>query len=271
MTTNLHTTVGGTHSVGGVGRASFRYGSQADVCLSVEVVRPTGEVVWCSIRENEQLFDYTLCGLGQFGIITKLKIPIRRFEPKAKVFFAGYSSLGQFITAIRRMMSMACPGVVDLAGTIEVRKGRTLLSTGTGNRYIVQYTVESGTFGECDDAAESLDGGVVARNAREVDTRTLALAKLDGALEKSRWNRHIVDPGFIAFFHPRMRSAVLRTYCIDSREHQQSREPSSIICCLHFVIVSRSPSSRFPRTTWFSSLVAPQDGRGVSGRSTLLS
>ena len=48
LTNNLDVTVGGTLSMGGLGVASWRYGTQADNCLELEVVTGTGEIVRCS-------------------------------------------------------------------------------------------------------------------------------------------------------------------------------------------------------------------------------
>src|SRR5688500_317919 len=73
LTNNLGVSVAGTTSVAGLGVASFRYGTQADNAVELEVVTGTGEVVTCSRERNAELFDVVRCGLGQFGIITKVK------------------------------------------------------------------------------------------------------------------------------------------------------------------------------------------------------
>ena len=48
LTNNLDVTVGGTLSMGGLGVASWRHGTQADNCLELEVVTGAGEIVRCS-------------------------------------------------------------------------------------------------------------------------------------------------------------------------------------------------------------------------------
>ncbi len=190
MTTNPDTTIGGTHSVGGIGSTSFRHGSQADICLGLEVVLPTGDVAWCSTGSNTEFFDHVLCGLGQFGVITKLEIPIRRFKPRTAMFTAICNSLQQFIDTILHIMSMGCPGVRDLCGTI-------VGSATADTRYVLCCTVE---FDRCMDVHDTpisaLTGGSVATHVAEMDTRELVLSTLGRRLSKSQWDRSVVDPGF---------------------------------------------------------------------------
>lgn len=78
LTNNLFTTVGGTTAVGGVGYSSFRHGVQLDNHTALEVVTGTGDVVWCSAEENPDLFLHALGGLGQFGVVTRLRHRLRR-------------------------------------------------------------------------------------------------------------------------------------------------------------------------------------------------
>jgi cytokinin dehydrogenase len=81
LTTNLATTVGGTHAVGGLGRRSFRRGAQADNALGLEVITGAGERLWCDRQQNRDLFRHTLCGLGQLGIITRVR---HRLHPEER-------------------------------------------------------------------------------------------------------------------------------------------------------------------------------------------
>ena len=198
LTTNLHTTVGGTHSVGGVGFGSFRYGSQADICLGIEVVLPSGEAVWCSPSANEQLFHHALCGLGQFGVITQLKIPVRKFKARTGIVTILHDNADELIDGVERMMSNECPNMVGLSGLIETGpagRGRRI----PGNlRCILQVAVESET---CDANRNTLVSTLADGNSRvtktvEHDTETLLRSDLGVRLEKSRWNRLQVDPGF---------------------------------------------------------------------------
>ena len=93
LTNNFEVTLGGTHSAGGLGQNSFRYGSQADNCLGLEVVTGTGDLVWCSPEQNSELFNHVLCGYGQFGIITQVQHRLKRYHPLTRTYFLCYDNL----------------------------------------------------------------------------------------------------------------------------------------------------------------------------------
>jgi len=90
LTNNLDTAIGGTLSTSGLGVASWKYGTQADNVLELEVVTGTGEVVRCSPDENKDLFDSVRGGMGQFGVITEAKLKLRRVQPKFRSFYLLY-------------------------------------------------------------------------------------------------------------------------------------------------------------------------------------
>ncbi len=77
----------------GLGVASFRYGTQADNCLALQVVTGAGDIVNCSPDENSELFYHTLCGLAQIAVITKAKMKLRSHESHVRVFFLLYDNL----------------------------------------------------------------------------------------------------------------------------------------------------------------------------------
>lgn len=93
LTNNFDVTIGGTHSAGGLGRSSFRYGSQADNCIGLEVVTGTGDLVWCTPEQNSELFYHVLCGYGQFGIITQIQHRLRQYRPFTRTYFLCYDDL----------------------------------------------------------------------------------------------------------------------------------------------------------------------------------
>ncbi|MBW4628824.1 MAG: FAD-binding protein [Brasilonema octagenarum HA4186-MV1] len=97
LTNYIDATLGGTHSAGGLGNSSFRYGTQADNCLGLEVVTGTGELVWCTPEENSELFYHVLCGYGQFGIITQVRHRLRRYRPSTRTYFLLYDNLDAFL------------------------------------------------------------------------------------------------------------------------------------------------------------------------------
>ncbi|KAG6519203.1 cytokinin dehydrogenase 11-like [Zingiber officinale] len=72
----LGLTVGGTLSNGGVSGQCFRYGPQVANVVEMEVVTPDGMRRLCSPSSNSDLFFAVLGGLGQFGIITRARLPL---------------------------------------------------------------------------------------------------------------------------------------------------------------------------------------------------
>jgi len=104
LTNNLGVTLGGTLSMAGLGVASFRYGSQADNALELQVVTGTGEVVTCSREENRELFDVVRCGLGQFGIITRARVRLRRCKPRVRKFYLVYDDLATLMEDLPGIM-----------------------------------------------------------------------------------------------------------------------------------------------------------------------
>ena len=105
LTNNLDVTVGGTLSMGGLGVSSWRYGTQADNCLELEVVTGTGEMVRCSAGENRELFDAARCGAGQFGVITEAMLKVRRHSPRCRSFYLLYDHLEALLTDLKTVIN----------------------------------------------------------------------------------------------------------------------------------------------------------------------
>ena len=97
LTNNFEVTLGGTLCAAGLGLSSFRYGSQADNCLALEVVTGTGDILWCTPEDNSELFYHVLCGYGQFGIITKVKNRLRKYRPYTRSYFLCYDDLDKLL------------------------------------------------------------------------------------------------------------------------------------------------------------------------------
>lgn len=116
LTNNLGVTISGTLSMAGLGVASFRYGSQADNALELEVVTGAGDIVTCSHGENRELFDMVRCGLGQVGIITRAKIRLRRCLPLVRNYTLVYDDLGKFMADSLKIMDPAKPSFHTLGG-----------------------------------------------------------------------------------------------------------------------------------------------------------
>jgi cytokinin dehydrogenase len=107
LTNNLDVTVGGTLSMGGLGVASWRHGTQADNCLQLEVVTGSGDIVRCSDGENRDLFDAARCGAGQFGVITEAVLKVRRHPPRYRSFYLLYDDLAALLDDLKTVMNDA--------------------------------------------------------------------------------------------------------------------------------------------------------------------
>lgn len=105
LTNNLDVTIGGTLSVAGLGIASFRYGTQGDNCLELEVVTGKGEIVRCSPNQNKELFFCALAGFGQFGIITEATVRLREVLPKTRTYFLLYEGLRNLMKDAELLMT----------------------------------------------------------------------------------------------------------------------------------------------------------------------
>ncbi|CAO2205254.1 unnamed protein product [Urochloa humidicola] len=92
----LHLTVGGTLSNAGISGQAFRHGPQISNVLELDVITGTGEMVKCSKEEHGDLFEAVLGGLGQFGIITRARIPLVPAPARARwvrLLYAGAAAL----------------------------------------------------------------------------------------------------------------------------------------------------------------------------------
>ena len=105
LTNNLDVTIGGTLSVAGLGISSFRYGTQGDNCLELEVVTGKGEIVRCSRDEKSELFFCALAGFGQFAVITEATIRLREVLPKTRTYFLLYEGLKTLMKDAQLLMA----------------------------------------------------------------------------------------------------------------------------------------------------------------------
>jgi len=152
LTNYIDVTVGGTHSAGGLGTSSFRYGSQADNCLGLEIVTGTGDLVWCTPEENSELFYHVLCGYGQFGIITQVRHRLRRYRPLTRTYFLLYDDLNALLTDER---ILTAEGRVDYLLSVPT-SCLELFSKAVGKPllqwfYLLQITVELDSSNDIND------------------------------------------------------------------------------------------------------------------------
>lgn len=109
LTNNLGVQLSGTLSMAGLGVASFRYGTQADNAVELQVVTGTGEIVTCSREQNRDLFDVVRCGLGQFGVITRAKVRLRKCKSTVRKYYLVYDDLGALMEDAKKVMDPGNP------------------------------------------------------------------------------------------------------------------------------------------------------------------
>ena len=107
LTNNLGVTVAGTTSMAGLGVASFRFGTQADNAIELEVVTGAGDIVVCSRDREPELFDMVRCSLGQIGMITRVRTRLRRCAPMVRMYTLVYDELGRFMDDALKVMHAA--------------------------------------------------------------------------------------------------------------------------------------------------------------------
>jgi cytokinin dehydrogenase len=104
LTNNLGVTVGGTLSMAGIGVASFRYGSQGDNVVEMDVVTGEGKMITCSPEKHDDLFWGAIAGLGAVGIITRARLALRRMKPMTRTYYLLYDDLRVFLDDARAAM-----------------------------------------------------------------------------------------------------------------------------------------------------------------------
>ncbi|WVZ86437.1 hypothetical protein U9M48_033216 [Paspalum notatum var. saurae] len=139
----LYLTVGGTLSNGGISGQAFKHGPQISNVLQLEVVTGTGEVVTCSPAQSPELFFAVLGGLGQFGIITRARIPLQVAPPKVRWVRAFYDSFETFTKDQELLVSM--PELVDYVEGFMVLNEQSLHSSSVAFPAQVNFTPDFGS------------------------------------------------------------------------------------------------------------------------------
>ncbi|CAN4122902.1 unnamed protein product [Withania somnifera] len=94
----LYLTVGGTLSNAGISGQAFNHGPQISNIHELDVVTGKGELLTCSEKENSELFQAVLGGLGQFGIITRARIALEQAPQRVRwirVLYLNFSTFTQ--------------------------------------------------------------------------------------------------------------------------------------------------------------------------------
>lgn len=134
LTSSTEHTVGGTLAVGGFGRTSCHYGMQADQVVALDIVTGTGELVHANARHHSRLFNYSLCGLGQTGIVVRAYLKTRPLQPYS-ILFARTHAPGVEFDRLYDLISMSEPWQTCMMGySIANRQWQTIVGFDTATR-----------------------------------------------------------------------------------------------------------------------------------------
>jgi len=164
LTDNWRSTVGGTLAVGGFGDASHREGLQIAGVRELMVMTVDG--TRHRVRPGDDLYDWSLAGRGQLGIITEILLETteRGYELDARVL--GWPSLDHFVEDARIIVAEGRfdwlrarlnwrPGAPVGAAAGHLGKGLTRAADFTG---LGASQGQSDTIDLYDKSAESPDG-----------------------------------------------------------------------------------------------------------------
>ena len=103
----IRLSVGGFISAGGEGRGSQRYGAFVDQVAELDIVTGDGTVVTCSEARERELFEMTLAGMGQCGVIVGARLKVVRAPEEVASRVLTYTSLEKFVRDQQRLAADA--------------------------------------------------------------------------------------------------------------------------------------------------------------------
>ncbi|KAG0464601.1 hypothetical protein HPP92_018765 [Vanilla planifolia] len=109
----LGLTVGGTLSNAGISGQAFRHGPQVANVVELEVVSGDGVRRVCSPEFGADLFFAVLGGLGQFGVITRVKIPLLPAPDMVNWIRVVYIDFARYASDAETLVRLVGPGSLD--------------------------------------------------------------------------------------------------------------------------------------------------------------
>lgn len=104
---NMHLSVGGVLSVGGLGASTFREGIIAAHVLTLTVMTVDGQVHHCSPNAESALFEAVLSGVGQFGVILDAGFALRPAKAYATIHSVAFSDVSTWLACNRLLVDKA--------------------------------------------------------------------------------------------------------------------------------------------------------------------
>ncbi len=111
--------IGGNVALSSGGPRALKYGTTRDYILNLEVVLPTGEIIWTGANTLKYSTGYNLTHLfigseGTLGIITKIVVKLITHPPKNILLLASFESAEQACKAVSEIFKAGCtPSVCE--------------------------------------------------------------------------------------------------------------------------------------------------------------
>lgn len=126
-------TIGGNISTGAGGARGVKYGTTKDYVMGLEVVLPTGDIIFTGTRAPRSVAGYDLTRLlvgseGTLGVITKAILKLIPLPEKTVTVAAIFTSIHDAIAAIDQIiMSGVRPSVIEFMDNSSISVVRELL------------------------------------------------------------------------------------------------------------------------------------------------
>ncbi|KAI4297691.1 hypothetical protein L6164_037570 [Bauhinia variegata] len=91
---------------------SFRFGPQISNVHELDVVTGNGDMITCSAKNNSELFFAVLGGLGQFGIITRARIPLVKWLQMLYSDFLTFSKDQENLISFNKSKQRSVPDYI---------------------------------------------------------------------------------------------------------------------------------------------------------------
>uniref|UniRef100_A0ACD5VPY0 Uncharacterized protein n=1 Tax=Avena sativa TaxID=4498 RepID=A0ACD5VPY0_AVESA len=201
----LHLTVGGTLSNAGISGQAFRHGPQISNVLELDVITGAGEMVTCSKEKEADLFDAVLGGLGQFGVITRARIPLVPAPARARWVRLLYTDAAALTKDQERLIDVEI-GAGALSGLMDYVEGSVLADQGLAGSWRSSFFSEADAARVAALAKEAggvlycLEGalyyGGAAGSEPDVDKRVEVLLR---ELQHARGFAFVQDVSYVGF------------------------------------------------------------------------
>jgi FAD/FMN-containing dehydrogenase len=97
-------TVGGTLSVGGLGATSQHHGAVVDNVEELDVITGGGHLITCSRARERELFEMTLAGVGQCGLIVRARLQLIPAPARVSLWELSYDDIDAFLRDHERLV-----------------------------------------------------------------------------------------------------------------------------------------------------------------------